>query len=292
MILLTGATGTVGSALLRRLTADGQPVRALVRDPRRLGDQRVRVQIALGDLADPPSFRNALRGVHTVVHMAASIRDQPRASIEELNALATLRLVRAAERAGAQRFLFFSAMSASHHSRTRFFRAKALAQEGVEASPLETTIFAPSIVYDREDPWVTLTRRLALFPALPLIGDADAAFEPIWAQDVARCVIADLDSEEAGDRRYELAGPERLTYEEMSRVIAYSIDRRRPMLHVPPNLVRLGLNGVRRIAGDSAFATWEEAELLEVAMVSERGPADAEALGVHPQRMADVLAAA
>ena len=61
MILLTGATGTVGSALLRRLTAHGRPVRALGREPRRLGDQRVRVQIALGDLADPPSFRNALR---------------------------------------------------------------------------------------------------------------------------------------------------------------------------------------------------------------------------------------
>jgi uncharacterized protein YbjT (DUF2867 family) len=95
VILLTGATGTVGSALLRRLTAEGRPVRALVRDQRRLGDQRVRVQIALGDLADPPSFRNALRGVDTVVHLAASIRDQPLASIEELNALATLRLVRA-----------------------------------------------------------------------------------------------------------------------------------------------------------------------------------------------------
>ena len=75
MILLTGATGTVGSALLRRLTADGRPVRALVRDQRRLGDQRVRVQIALGDLSDPPSFRNALRGVQTVVHLAASIRE-------------------------------------------------------------------------------------------------------------------------------------------------------------------------------------------------------------------------
>ena len=82
MILLTGATGTVGSALLRRLTAEPRPVRCLVRDPRRLGEQRVRVQIALGDLADPASFRNALRGVHTVVHLAAAIRDQPGASIE------------------------------------------------------------------------------------------------------------------------------------------------------------------------------------------------------------------
>ncbi|MBA2439956.1 MAG: NAD(P)H-binding protein, partial [Thermoleophilaceae bacterium] len=101
MILLTGATGTVGSALLRRLTAEATQVRCLVRDPRRLGADRVRVQIALGDLADSASFRNALRGVDTVVHLAAAIRDQPRGSIEELNGMATLRLIRAAERAGA-----------------------------------------------------------------------------------------------------------------------------------------------------------------------------------------------
>src|ERR687895_2791983 len=128
VLLLTGATGRVGSALLPRLTARGEAVRCLVRDPRRLGHARVRVQIALGDLAEPASFRHALRGVDTVVHLGASIRDQPRASIEELNAVATLRLVRAAERAGAERFLFFSAVGASLHARTRFFRAKALAQ--------------------------------------------------------------------------------------------------------------------------------------------------------------------
>src|SRR5205085_4801521 len=96
-------------------------VRCLVRDPRRLGPERVRVQIALGDLSEPASFRNALRGVDTVVHLAAAIRDQPRASIEELNAVATLRLLHAAERAGAQRFVFFSALSATLHSQARFF---------------------------------------------------------------------------------------------------------------------------------------------------------------------------
>src|SRR3954462_12131170 len=100
MILLTGATGLVGAALLRRLTATGTAVRCLVRDPRRLGAERVRVQIALGDLADPSSFRHALRGVTTVVHLAASIRDQRRGSIEELNGIATWRMVEAAERAG------------------------------------------------------------------------------------------------------------------------------------------------------------------------------------------------
>ena len=295
VILLTGATGTVGKALLPLLVERGENIRALVRDPRGLGRHRVDVQITLGNLGemgDARTRRQALRGVKTVIHLAAAIRDQPSARVEELNGLATARLLRAAEQMAVERFIFFSAIGATDFQRTRFFRAKALAEDAVAASELPSTVFAPSIVYDREDPWVTLMRRFALLPVLPLVGNGDAEFEPIWARDVARCVIAELERGGDGDRRYELAGPERLTYEEMARVIAWSIDRRRRTLHVPANLVRLGLNGVRRVVGDAAFATWEEAELLEVPMVSERGTADAKSLGVEPKRMADVLAGA
>jgi uncharacterized protein YbjT (DUF2867 family) len=280
VILLTGATGTVGSALLRRLTTAGEPVRALVRDQRRLGDQRVRVQIALGDLADPPSFRNALRGVDTVVHLAASIRDQPRGSIEELNALATLRLVRAAERAGVRRFVFFSAMGATHHSRTRFFRAKALAEEAVEASSLESTIFRPSIIYTPGDPWLTLLDRLSRLPAVPVSGSGRAAYEPIWAEDVAEAVMGALSN--GSGSAYELAGPEMLSYDDIVRIVLRAEHRRRRLLHVPLPLVRASLKLLR-------FATWDEAELLEEPMVSERGTADIEELGVKPLSMPTVL---
>src|SRR5215216_5217559 len=88
VILLTGATGLLGSAVLRRLVARGEPVRCLVRDARRLGPERMHVQLASGDLADPGSFRNALRGVRTVVHLAGAERDQPGATLEELDGLA------------------------------------------------------------------------------------------------------------------------------------------------------------------------------------------------------------
>jgi len=292
VILLTGSTGTVGRALLPQLLERGDVVRVLVRDPRRLGRRRVDVQLALGDLAslgDPHVQRQALRGVDTIIHLAASIRDQPQAPVEELNGLATARLLRAAERMGAERFLFFSAIGANEFQRTRFFRAKALAERAVADSELETTIFAPSIVYDRDDSWVTLMRRLSLLPVLPIAGSGQAAFQPIWASDASRCVTTVLDGAEAS--RIELAGPETLTYDDMARLIAQAAGRERPLVHLPLGLVRAGLVWLRRIVGDAAFATWEEAELMEVPMTSERGDADVRSLGVEPRSMAAVLGA-
>lgn len=288
MILLTGATGLVGSALLPKLLDEGHDVRCLVRDPRRLGAERVRVQLSLSDLGDPRGLRHAVRGADTVIHLAAAIRDQPPRRVEEITALGTHRLLRAAERAGVRRFIFFSALGATRFQRTRFFRSKALAERRVASSPLETTIFAPSIIYDPDDDWVTLQRRLALLPLLPISGRGRAAYEPIWAQDAADAVIASLDADPG---RYELAGPERLSYESIARLIASSGGRERPSLHVPLPFVRSSLIWLRRIVGEAAFATWEEAELLEVPMVSERGVADARRLGVDPAPMRAVLEA-
>jgi uncharacterized protein YbjT (DUF2867 family) len=290
MLLLTGATGLVGSTLLRHLLSEGTDVRCLVRDPRRLGPQRVRVQIALGDLTDPPSFRNALRGVQTVVHLAASIRDQPHGSIEELDGIATWRMVEAAERQGVERFVFFSALGASTHHRTRCLRAKALAEQAVREASLSSTVFAPSIVYAPGDPWLTLLERLALLPLMPVSGRGRALYQPMWAEDVADCILAALRRPvQEHHTRYELAGPETLSHDEIVRIVLRSLSRSRPLVHVPTPIVSRGLRLLESAMGPAAPATWDEAELMEVSMISPRGAADAELLGVTPQRMAAVL---
>jgi NADH dehydrogenase len=291
MLLLTGATGAVGSQLLPMLLESGEPVRCLVREPRRLGDRRVSVQITLGDLAelsDPYLLRQALRGVDTVIHLAATIRDQPPRRIEELNGLATVRLLRAAERFGVERFIFFSAINASRTQRTRFFRAKALAEQAIASSPIDSTVFAPSIVYDHSDPWITLLRRFSFLPVMPVAGSGQARYQPIWAKDVARCVIGALEGKR-GEKRYELAGPETLSYDQISDLVSRASGRPRPLLHIPLPLVRWGLIALRKVVGEAIFATWEEAELMEVEMVTERGDTDVQALGVQPKRMEEVL---
>jgi NADH dehydrogenase len=291
VLLLTGATGTVGRALLRRLVANHVPVRCLVRDPRRLGPERVRVQIALGDLGDPFSFRHALRGVDTVVHLAAVIRDQPGGSIEELAGVATWRLVGAAERAGVKRFVFFSTLGASTRASARLMRAKAIAERAIVESSLAHTVFAPSLVYSPSDPYLTLLARMSWLPVMPIPGAGDASFEPIWSDDVASCVLAALGSEAAG-ARYELAGPEILTQREIVAIVLRSLRRQRPVVGVPIGLTRRLLQLVELFGGPTAFATWDEAQLLQVPLISSRGTADAERLGVTPAPMRAVLGVA
>jgi uncharacterized protein YbjT (DUF2867 family) len=288
MLLLTGATGLVGTHLLRLLTAQGARVRVLVRDPRRLGAERVRVQIALGDLADPDSFRHALRGVDTVVHLAATVRDQPQGTIEDLNGAATWRMVRAAERAGVEHFVLYSAIGAAAWHPSRFFRSKALAERVVRESGLRHTILAPSIVYAPGDRWLTVLHALSLLPVMPMPGRGRAVFEPIWAEDAAAATVTAL--RERPEGRIELAGPEQITHREFVALALRSFGRRRPIVPIPEPIVRRALRAAVALGG-AAFATWEEAQLLEYPLVARDGAAGARSLGVEPRPAAEVLGA-
>jgi len=272
-------------------TAARIPVRCLVRDPKRLGSERVRVQIALGDLADPQSFRNALRGVDTVVHLAAAARDQSVGSIEELTGIATWRMVQAAEKAGAQHFVYAGALGASAHSRARFLRAKALAEEAVAESSLRHTILAPSLVYSPHDRQMTLLSRAALLPILPVAGGT-ARFQPIWADDVADCAFAVVQGLGGENGRHELAGPDTFSHDEIVRLKLRAAGRSPALVHLPDMITSRILRLGETLAGSRTLTTWDEVELTEVSMTTPHGTAHAEALGVVPRRMPAVLGAA
>ena len=111
---------------------------------------------------------------------------------------------------------------------------------------------------------------------MPVSGSGTALYQPVWAEDVADAVMNALAS---GNSSYELVGPEVLSYNEIVRAVLRAAHRRRRLLHVPLPIVRASLRVLR-------FATWEEVELLEEPMVTERGTADIETLGVSPRCLA------
>ena len=289
MLLLTGATGRVGTALLGRLTHAREPVRCLVRDPRRLGPERVRVQIALGDLGDPASFRHALRGIRTVVHLAATERDQPHATIEEIDGVAVWRLLRAAERAGVEHFVFLTPLGATRHHRSRAHRAKALAEEAVAASTMRTTTLRCSLIYAPHDHRLALLDLLSLLPAVPVTRTMGRArSQPVWSGDVAACIMAVLDGEGGV---YDVAGPQAMTHRAAAALALRAAGRPRRFVELPSRVILPALHVYEAIGGPVAMTTRDEADWMAATMLSDRGTADAEALGVRPRPMEAVLAA-
>ena len=128
---------------------------------------------------------------------------------------------------------------------------------------------------------------------MPIPGCGRATFQPIWAEDVADCVIAALPGgpreHEADGARYELAGPETLTHREIVEIALRSFRRRRPIVGVPTADRPPDPAAGELLMGPTAFATWDEAELLEIPMTSRHGTADAERLGVTAEADRAVL---
>ncbi len=108
-ILVTGATGKVGSRLTKRLAEAGHRIRALVRDLERAGSLRGdRVELYRGDLLEPSSLEAAVRGVDAVVHCAAFFRGATAEQAHAVNDLGTQHLAHAARAASVRRFVFTS----------------------------------------------------------------------------------------------------------------------------------------------------------------------------------------
>jgi nucleoside-diphosphate-sugar epimerase len=108
-VLVTGATGKVGSRLAKRLAQRGDHVRALVRDPARAtGLREADVELAVGDLLEVASLGAAVRGVDAVVHCAAFFRGATPEQAHAVNDLGTQHLATAAQAASVKRFIFTS----------------------------------------------------------------------------------------------------------------------------------------------------------------------------------------
>ena len=222
----------------------------------------------------------------TVVHLAASIRDQPHATIEELNGIATWRLLRAAEQAGRRALrLLLRARRHAVAPQPPAPRQGARRAGGRRPPTCARRRSRRSLVYAPGD------RRLALLERLragcPRCrsrawgGRARSRSGPTTSPTAS---IAALDRRRRRPRRATSSRARTCSptaRSSSSRCAPRAAARR--LVPVPAPVLRPLLRGYEALAGPAALATWDEAELLGVTMRTPRGTADAEALGVHPR---------
>lgn len=254
-VLLTGATGFLGSHIAHALLAAGHEVVALVRPGKTLDSQLASVSCATGDVLDLGSLRAAVRGCDAVVHAAAMVEFAPRhaARQREVNVEGTRHVLEAAREAGVRRFVHTSSIAAigrapaggvadettrydwpiglGYNESKRDSERLVMRAEGLETVCVNPSlVFGPGEVYKRTLPLF----RLVKWGLLPLVPPGGATLCDV--RDVAAAHVAALTRGEPG-ARYITGGPH-LTFRELATTIAEVTDGARPIAELPAPLLR------------------------------------------------------
>jgi len=227
MILVIGATGTVGSEVVRQLVATGERPRALVRDPatarQRLGDQ---VEHVVGDLDRPETIAAALAGVDRVFLLTTQSSRQP----EWERAV-----IGAAARTGVGQLVKLSVFRANEQSPLQVARQhgqaeRVLAQSGLAATILRPVFFMQNLLAMVHDGAIATAA-----------GDGRVAM--VDARDIAAVAVATLTGGGHAGKTYTLTGPQALSFYQVASVLSRQTGRPLRHVRVPPDKVRVALQG-------------------------------------------------
>ena len=143
-ILLTGATGYIGGLLLRRLEADGQTVRCLVRDPAKLTGTAQSTEIVQGDCLDEASLERALAGIESAYYLVHSMGSG--ADFAERDHRAADNFGRAAAQAGVRRIIYLGGLTDDTSVLSAHLKSRAETGEALRASGVPVIEFRASVV--------------------------------------------------------------------------------------------------------------------------------------------------
>ncbi len=225
---MAGATGFMGQHLVRRLLGRGHQLRALARGPTS-GSWGGDVEWWPADVTDEGSLHGAAEGCDVIVDLVGIAWPDRDQGYEDVHVDGTGNLLLEAQRAGVDRLVFVSTLGASS-SGGPYFSTKYEAERRIRDSGIDFVIFRPSIVYGPGDHFTTaivdLLRRLPVFPILSLS-------RPVAIEDIADALVQAVGRPDLSARTFEIAGPERLEFAKIVRIVARALGVRRPVVKLP-----------------------------------------------------------
>lgn len=246
-VAVTGGSGFVGSHLVPLLLDAGHEIRVIGRGARPVTLPQG-LSMTFGNVITGEGLKDAFKDADVVVNLVAVIRNRGVQTFTSVNAQGTAHVVDAARQAGVRRLVHLSAIGADPDPTFPYLCSKWQGEQWVRGSGLEWVILRSSVIFGERDGFFSqLAKALSLpAPFLVIPGDGSAAFQPISADDLSRCLVAAVEDGDRSGKTYELGGPEQLTLDEITLAVAeaigkewFGISRRRP-LHMDPRMIRPG----------------------------------------------------
>lgn len=242
MILVTGATGFIGRALVRQLSSIGYPLRVLIRPSPRTPrlPKGVPVEVAVVSLADTRGLRAAMQDVETVFHLASAENQGSRGNLLTTDIQGTQNLVEAAADAGVDRLIYLSHLGAARASGYPAFKAKGIAEESIRNGKAPYTIIRSSLVYGVEDHFTNNLARLirSSVGIFPVPSGGRVVVQPVWVEDLITCMLWSLQSEHTINQVYEVGGNEFFTLQQVIEILMDVMHTRRWLVPLSPITLR------------------------------------------------------
>ncbi|MCX9083379.1 MAG: NAD(P)H-binding protein [Candidatus Methanoperedens sp.] len=235
MILLTGATGFIGSRVLQGLSKKPVQVRCLVRKP--VTSHNPDITYLTGDVLDPDSIIKATTGVDTVYYFIHMMGNQPageQRKFDELDRLAINNMVGACRENGVKRIIHLTGMRNPNEKLSHHLESRKEVEDIIRNSGIDHTIFRASIIIGRGgaafDILDTVVRKFAL---IPIFQWQNTRVQPIYIDDVIRYLVDCLDKKETLNKCYDIGCPEVLTYKELIEQYAKELGLKRTFIRIP-----------------------------------------------------------
>jgi uncharacterized protein YbjT (DUF2867 family) len=237
MILVVGATGSLGRRVVATLRERGRPVRALTRDPARAADlASLGVEVVAGDLRDPASLERACRGVEKVLSAAHGFDGKDGNVPLAVDLKGNQDLVRAARTAGVRLLVLASAVGARPDHPVDLFRCKHGAEEAVRQGGVPFAIVRATAFMEF---WAAMVGSPVLRDGkVTLFGRGRNPINFVSVDDVAAYAVLALEDPRAVGRTFEVGGPENLTMTEVVAIFEREAGRPARRTHVPLPLMR------------------------------------------------------
>ena len=250
MILVAGATGHLGTALVEVLSARGERVRILTRNPERARALGVRdIEVMKGDVREPSSLAPALAGVDTVISAVTGFGPGG-GGTEAVDLRGNTNLVAAAEAAGAGRFILVSIHGACADHPLALYRAKFAAEKRLRTSGMAWTIIRPTVFMEL---WAGIVGdSLIKGGKATVFGRGDNPINFVSVRDVARVIELAITGDQARGRTLDVGGPENITINQMVEVLAANTDRKAAARHIPLPALRVISTLLRPLRPDIA----------------------------------------